>query len=336
MKNAKHDLAVAIIFFNRPDSLGEVFEAVRAARPSKLFLIQDGAREGNQNDIENISRCREIVENVDWECDVRKIYSDKNLGCGMNIYSGIKKAFEEVESLVILEDDIVVNDDFFSLCEELLEKYKDDERIHGITGMNHCGETTRCPNSYFFSEIGSCWGWATWKRCWDKMEFSEDFLEDSYSVECFLNLNRRTKRQRNGIIKASRQKRATLLSGGRLSGWAHQFMTTQYMNSALWIVPQKNLISNIGLTSESTHAAGSLKRIPKGLQCVFFAERGALPKPFVHPKYVIEDTKYAREVLAIMGEGFFRTLWRKIETIIRLILFSSFAEKKKALKKKFH
>lgn len=149
MDGYKTDVPVALVFFNRPDTLKEVFESIRRARPSKLFLIQDGAREGNEKDRINIPKCRAIVEDVDWDCEVHKIYSDENLGCGYRIYSGVSEAFKHVDRLVIIEDDIVIGEDMLPFCAEMLERYKDDQRIDKISGMNHVIEYKECPYSYF-------------------------------------------------------------------------------------------------------------------------------------------------------------------------------------------
>ena len=121
--------SVTLIFFNRPNTLEKVFEKVKQAKPPKLFLIQDGAREGNSEDLHRIKKCRSIVENIDWECEVYKNYSDTNLGCGVRPQSGITWVLSQVESTIILEDDCVPDMTFFPYCDEMLEKYKDDERI---------------------------------------------------------------------------------------------------------------------------------------------------------------------------------------------------------------
>ncbi len=335
MDKALIDVPVAMVFFNRPEPLKECFAAVKEAKPTKLFLIQDGARENNPNDLENIQKCRDIVSDIDWECEVRCIYSEVNLGCGMRIYSGIKEAFEYVDRLVILEDDIVASKDFFTFCSQMLEMYKDDKRIIDIAGMNHCGETKRCPYSYFYSEIGSCWGWATWKRSWDLMQYELNFLDDTYAVNCFLNSVYKTKSERKQIIRDAKQRKEILDSGRRLSAWTFQFKMAGYFNSGLSIVPQKNLVSNIGLTSDSSHAANSLKKIPKGLQKVFFAQRYDMSFPLKHPKYVIEDNLYAKEVYRILGLTPIHKITRKMEGIIRRIVFAQKGDIKKLLNRLF-
>lgn len=333
MNKALIDVPVAMVFFNRPEPLKQCFEAVREARPTKLFLIQDGARENNPTDAENIAKCREVVSNIDWECEVKEIFSDVNLGCGKRIYSGVKEAFESVDRLIILEDDIVASKDFFTFCKEMLEKYKDDKRIIDIAGMNHCGITKRCPYSYFFSEIGSCWGWATWKRSWDLMQFDLKFLDDKYAVDCFINSVYKNKWEKKRIIEDGKRRKQILESGGRLSAWTYQFKMAGYFNSTLSIVPQRNLISNIGLTADSTHACGTLNKIPKGLQRVFFAKRYSMEFPLKHPEYVIEDNLFAKEVYKILGLTPVLLRTRKIEGIARRIIFAEKGEIKKMIEK---
>ena len=175
MEHWKVDVPVYMNFFSRPDTFQYVFEAVREAKPSMVFLSCDGARENRKDDEENIKKCKEIAEQIDWECTVYKNYSKQNLGCGMRMYSGISWAFEHVDRLIILEDDCVPHPDFFKMCEELLEMYKDDNRIHMINAMNHLGVYEDTPNSYFFGP-GCCWGWATWKRAWNNMDFALSFM----------------------------------------------------------------------------------------------------------------------------------------------------------------
>lgn len=160
MKPFKTDIAVAMIFFNRPDTLKTVFESVREAQPSKLYLIQDGARANRPKDVENVAKCREVVSNIDWECEVVHDYSDINLGCGKRIFTGLSNVFMHEEYAAIVEDDIVIGESFLPFCKEMCERYKDDQRIHMISGMNHLGVYEECPYDYFFSQGGGAiWGW---------------------------------------------------------------------------------------------------------------------------------------------------------------------------------
>lgn len=130
------DVPVMLLFFNRPDTLKQVFDAVKQARPSTLLLVQDGAREGKEGEEELVRQCRNIVEDIDWDCTVYKNYSDVNLSCDHREFTGISWAFEHVDRLIILEDDCVPCQSFFPFCAELLEKYKDDTRVDRICGFN--------------------------------------------------------------------------------------------------------------------------------------------------------------------------------------------------------
>ena len=143
---------------------------MKLAKPSKLYLYQDGPRPNSPSDVGNIKECRRIVENIDWDCEVHELFQEKNYGCDPSEFIAIKWIFSHVDRAIILEDDDVPSQSFFPFCRELLEKFYDDKRINMICGMNHLGESTDNPNSYLFSKSGSIWGWATWKRNVDLWE----------------------------------------------------------------------------------------------------------------------------------------------------------------------
>lgn len=306
------DVPVFMIFFNRPEPLSKVFEAVRQARPKKLFLACDGPRDNRVDDIENSNKCKQIVSNIDWPCEVYKNYSDVNLGCGMRMYTGVTWAFEQVDRLMILEDDCVPSQDFFPFCEELLEKYKCDERIYMISAMNHLGIYKKTENDYFFAG-GCCWGWATWKRAWSHMDFNMNFLEDDYSMQCVEKLYPYYKSARN-IGKARTQQ---LNEGKKLSAWTYQSGMAAALNNQMSIVPQKNMITNIGLTADSTHAVDNIKKLPKKTQAYFNMPTYKVEFPLKHPKYIIEDRMYYE----LVQKNFKPTFFTKIEQIIRKIIY---------------
>lgn len=311
MNNYKTDVPVALVFFNRPDTLKEVFESIRRARPSKLFLIQDGAREGNEKDKINIPKCRAIVEDVDWDCEVHKIYSEENLGCGYRIYSGVSEAFKHVDRLVIIEDDIVIGEDMLPFCAEMLERYKDDQRIDKISGMNHVLEYKECPYSYFFAEGGGAiWGWATWKRVWDNFEWNWDCYDDEYTMRIvpYLKFPVVTGPWLKGVIE---KKVKSLRRGEKQTSWSMQCnVSCCRLQSRISIVPQKNLISNIGLIGEhSVHS--SLNKLPRKTRKVYFGKTFVLERPLKHPKYVISDNYYLKKQDEILHGS-------KIEKLLKL------------------
>lgn len=141
------DVAVLILFFNRPEPLSAVFEQVRKARPSKLFLYQDGAR--GEKDMPGILACRKVVDEIDWECEVYQWYQEKNFGCDPSEYLSQKWAFSIVEKCIVLEDDDVPSVSFFAFCKELLDRYENDSRICMISGINYDEITPNMPYDYF-------------------------------------------------------------------------------------------------------------------------------------------------------------------------------------------
>ena len=301
MKPFKTDIAVAMIFFNRPDTLKTVFESVREAQPSKLYLIQDGARANRPKDVENVAKCREVVSNIDWECEVVHDYSDINLGCGKRIFTGLSNVFMHEEYAAIVEDDIVIGESFLPFCKEMCERYKDDQRIHMISGMNHLGVYEECPYDYFFSQGGGAiWGWATWARCWNELDWNMEAVSNNYIVNCLKNGN-----TPNNVSKVIAE-RALVIRQGILKGvsptfWSLHFGLYGYLGSRLNIVPKYNLISNIGLTGDSAHATDSVNKLVKRIRVVFFSKIYEMPYKLRHPKYIIDDQIYMKKQNAIMN-----------------------------------
>ncbi len=157
---------VAFIIFKRPDTTRKVFEEIRRAKPPKLLVIADGPRPNIVGEAEKCAAARAIIDSVDWECEVLKNYSDENLGCKQRVSSGLDWVFDNVEEAIILEDDCLPHPTFFRFCEELLEKYRGDERIMTIGGTNLLKNWKSDIQSYHCSNYFNCWGWATWKRVW--------------------------------------------------------------------------------------------------------------------------------------------------------------------------
>ena len=159
---------VALIIFNRPDLTEIVFEAIRQAKPQKLLVVADGPR--SPEEAEKCDRTRAIIDRVDWDCQVLTNFSDTNLGSKYRISSGLDWVFSQVEEAIILEDDCLPSPSFFYFCQELLEKYRDDDRIMHIGGTNIQFGQSRTPYSYYFSKYAQIWGWASWRRAWQNYD----------------------------------------------------------------------------------------------------------------------------------------------------------------------
>lgn len=308
------NIPTAIIFFARPDLLEVTFEAVRKAKPSKLFLIQDGPREGNCSDLKKIKECQDIVENIDWDCKVYKNYSETNLGCGMRVYSGISWAFNHVDRLLVLEDDCVPSQSLFPFTSELLELYKDDERVGMICGMNNLSLYNDLESDYFFTTSGSVWGWATWKRVWDKVEYNLEFLKDEYSTKIVF----KTDSKFEGMGKIFSE---TLNKGKKLSSWSYQLGMAIFLQNQLNIVPKYNMISNIGMSENGANSVSSLKFMPKGLRRLYYMKKYEYKFPLQHPKYVVNDLEFKKKLDRLMGDGYpVVQFYRKVESIIYRII----------------
>lgn len=150
--------------FNRPDVTKKAFNEIRKVQPDILLVVSDGPSHHKQGEAEKCLETRAIIDQVDWDCKVLTNYSDVNLGCAKRILSGLDWIFGNFERAIILEDDCLPDPSFFPFCEELLERYKNDDRVMSISGQNSQFGRSRTSYSYYFSRYAHCWGWATWRR----------------------------------------------------------------------------------------------------------------------------------------------------------------------------
>ena len=334
MRKSNIDVPVALVFFNRPEQFAKVFETVKKAAPSQLFLIQDGARENNEKDVENIKKCREVLKGIDWECEINEDFSEENLGCGKRIFTGLSKCFQKVDRLVILEDDCVPSQSFFPFCAELLEKYKDDDRVGLITGMNHLNEYENVASDYFFSEVGSIAGWATWKRSWDLTSFDLNKIANDTEAMRLLKMYQNFSHTKNSTYDNVIAKKQILDNGGKLTSWSTQFGAGQVLNSKLIIAPRVNLMSNIGLTAESANSVSNIKFVPRGLRPLYQLKLFELEFPLKHPKYVFNDIEYCHKVDRLMRPNKVISKYRKIESIFLRLIHGDFKNLFKKFQKK--
>lgn len=308
---------ILLIFFNRPETFIKVFEMVRKVKPKKLYLAQDGPREGNYIDRDRVEQCRKIAENIDWDCQVYKNYSEKNMGCGMRPQSAISWVFKQEEKAIILEDDCIPSRSFFIYCEELLNRYKDDERICLISGLNHFEkwDTLHQSNAdYFFCKTGAIWGWATWARAWkyysyDLMEYS---MQDIDIISKQIG-NKNVAIKRKAIWKDTIKK---LSNNENISYWDHQWGLVRYSQSQYTIVPKKNLITNIGVGEYSTHAKACLENTFKRFENFVFIPSYELEFPLKHPTILVNETMYDEYVYRINYPSICRKYYHLIKNHI--------------------
>jgi len=271
---------VLFLVFNRPETTKQVFEAIRKAKPPKLFVAADGPRPDKPGEEEKCEQVRKIIERgIDWDCEVYKLYRDKNLGCKIAVSSAITWFFENVEMGIILEDDCLPSLSFFWFCEELLERYRDDLRIWHISGNNfHFGWKRDSDYSYYFGGIyGSIWGWATWRNRWKHysvdMKNYDEVKTKGYLENCYDGSN--AVKSRINDFECARY---------GLDTWDFQWVYTRWINNGLTIIPIVNLVKNIGFSEDATHTA--MSKSDKRVNMDIFD----IKLPLNHPPFVIRDS----------------------------------------------
>jgi len=238
---------ILFLIFNRPDTTHRVFERIREIKPKQLFIAADGPRENREGEKEKCDKARNIINNIDWACEVKTLFRDKNLGCGMAVNGAITWFFDHVNQGIILEDDTLPNTDFFLYCEQLLNLYQDSDEIMHISGSNYA-DTKDLKESYYFSKFPFIWGWATWSRAWKKYQFNYKYLPlDEKQV--IINQNFASNEIREYWLSIYRWFEYTPKS----FTWDYQWFLSIWLNQGLVIMPKKNLTENIGFGGEATH-----------------------------------------------------------------------------------
>ncbi len=289
------DISVLILFFNRPDDLRRLFAEVRKARPARLFLYQDGPR--GAHDLPALEACRQVVTEVDWPCEVHRLYQDRNYGCDPSNYMAQKWAFSLTDKCIVFEDDDVPAQSFFPFCKEMLDRYEHDERIGMIAGFNPDEVTTDVAEDYFFTSNFSIWGWASWRRVIDRWDGNYSFLDDPQAVAQLEEIIRE---------RGLREDFLPMCRAHAASGKAYYetiFYASLLLRSQLAIVPARNQISNFGVTDNSTHFAGSVRLLPRAYRRIFTMGRPEMTFPLRHPRYVVEHIPFRRRVYRIQAWG---------------------------------
>jgi hypothetical protein len=269
--------AVAFFIFNRPDTTARVFETIRSAKPTTLLIVADGPRSNRHGDAEKCTAAISIVEQIDWDCRVYKNYSDVNLGCKQRVASGLDWVFEQVEEAIILEDDCLPDPTFFQFCDELLQRYRNDTRIMAISGNNIIPNQYVNPTtSYYFSRYNQIWGWATWKRAWQHYDIS---MKEWPSVRGKALLKNWF---RSPQAVSFWEKKFQTAYDNQINTWDYAWTFACWAQHALSIIPNTNLVSNIGFGVDATHTTEANS---------FLANRPLKPMefPLHHPKMIIRN-----------------------------------------------
>lgn len=324
MKDFLVDVPVRVNIWIRPECQKKQWEVIKKARPSILFLQSDGGR--NEKEWESILSNRKMIdESIDWDCSVYRLYEIKNNGLYEMSKKMTKLIWSKVDRCIFLEDDQIMSVSFFRFCSEMLEKYKNDERVECICGMNHLGIYERVDADYFFARQGSIWGVATWRRVLQNRN-NFDYSNSDYTMWL---LNKRT--SHNKIAK-KRYKAYSVKTEfeGHVPGSEFWIEFDMYSQNRLQLICKYNLISNIGNTSDSEHSNDG-KYLSNAYKKIYNTKIYELAFPLKTTNYIIPDVFYEKKRNRIMAYNHpFISVFRKGVQFLKMLFHGDF----KALRKK--
>ena len=273
--------AVLFLVFNRLDTTKQVFEAIRQAKPPRLYVAADGSRVNKEGEADKVQVVRDyIMQNIDWKCEVKTLFREENLGCKYAVSGAITWFFENEEQGIILEDDCLPSQSFFWFCEELLERYKDDMRIWHIGGASTLTEDIVINNdSYYFSNLSHIWGWAGWSNRWSKYDSNisqfPEFKDKNYIKDVFKEFLLQKfwiNNLQNVYLK-------------KIDTWDFQWCFAVWINRGVSITPTINMISNIGFGEDATHTANGDSKMSNML-------KKEMSLSLIHPSVIMINTEY--------------------------------------------
>ncbi|MGN6178174.1 MAG: nucleotide-diphospho-sugar transferase [Mucilaginibacter sp.] len=241
---------VLFTIFNRPDVTLKVFEQIKLAKPPRLYIAADGPRPGKPEDVRLCKEARNIINLIDWECEVKTLFKENNAGCRNGMSSAVTWFFSQEEEGIILEDDCLPANSFFRFCDVVLERYRNDSRIRHITGCNLQDGRKWGNASYYFSNMTHVWGWASWRRVWDEYQDLPRFNESEVR-EKLVNIFTEPMLVESWFDIFTRYKQ------NQINSWGYQLDFVNFFNNGLTIIPNVNLISNIGFREDATHTIQS-------------------------------------------------------------------------------
>jgi len=238
---------ILFIIFNRPDTTQKVFDEIKKVKPLKIFIAADGPRNDKKNDAKNCQETRKIINQINWDCEIFTLLREQNLGCKIAVSSAISWFFQHIEKGIILEDDCLPDQSFFWYCQQLLEKYIHDERIMMISGDNFQDGIKRGEQSYYFSRLSHIWGWATWRRAWKYYDVHMKNFPEFHTQNQIKHIFDDQFAQQYWVIIFKN------VYNNKIDTWDYQWTYTVFSQNGLSIMPNCNLISNIGFGQKATH-----------------------------------------------------------------------------------
>lgn len=320
MDNWKLATPVALKFFVRKETLEKTFAVIKQIKPRILFLIGDGPR--NVEEQRQILECRNVVENIDWECEVYRFYFEENKGIFASSRAALLDIFEIVDRVIFVEDDMLCSRSFFWFCQEMLEKYKDDLRIQMVCGQNLEEISSEINDDYFFAQVLSSGAIGMWKNRWELTDYTYPVFESTYMTSV---LKENMPKNRRGYIVRAFNDRKEYLKDSAPKSTEVAYILNMYLNNMVSIVPKKNMAVSIGLSENSAHTPDRLEKLPKGIRKVFELEIYDMEFPLKHPKYVMRDLVYEKKWYRIHAEGYpLISIWRLFVRFILSVKYDGF------------
>jgi len=276
MHDQYRETPVLILCFNRPDHLKELLKALSIVKPVNIYVSSDGPRVERQDDLDAVAQCRRLIDTIDWPCRIRKKFNERNLGMKRAVISAISWFFSEEPEGIILEDDCIPHPSFFEFCTEMLSYYRDNQSIMHIAGTNQQFGKKIGEGSYYFSSFPAIWGWASWRRVWDLYdeEMSAYPMIESKNILWTIMPNETVVNHLHKVLRLTYEKQALT--------WDHQLGISIIAHKGLCIVPNVNLITNIGVPKVNING--------KWMECVVSRiPSQAIEKPYIHPAKLIHD-----------------------------------------------
>lgn len=245
LKEKEITVPILLVIYNRPEITKKSIDAIARVSPKTLLVAADGPK--SSEDSRRCKLTRDLIDAVDWTTDVRRNYSNYNLGCGVRVSSAVDWALDKFEEVIVLEDDCIATPSFFSYCQNLLDRFRNDSRVMHISGNNFLERPLREGHSYYFSKYTHAWGWATWRRAWRYFDWKMEHWPECRDAE---------------IVKTwcddpyERQYWLKIFEdvyGGHRDAWDYQWNFACWSQNGLAVLPSVNLVSNIGFGPDATH-----------------------------------------------------------------------------------
>lgn len=260
---------ILILVYNRSEYLKKLLKILENINAQNIYVSFDGSKK-DKNDIYKCNKVKEIINNIKWKCNLHKNYLNKNNGCKIGVSKGLNWFFSKVKAGIIIEDDCIPTNDFFTFCEWSLNKYKNDKKVAGITGNNFLKNKIFLKESFYYSKYAHCWGWATWRRTWKEYDKNIKFwmkFKSSKKWENFFD---------DEVEKKYWEKIFNGVANNSLDSWAYPWMLCIWKNQQMIITPKKNLVLNIGFKKGATHTDSNFHN--------FYYKVSILKKPYILPK----------------------------------------------------